>query len=129
MTVPSGEFFLFLGNSKSESATTRVRAGGGFYQVKRLNSSPENWRQIIDLVSSPNNQGTVATFTGNDYALMLSSSHAILTEQLLDTLVDRPHAIFVHAAVYLTPEQRAQTRSDAEPENRLHVDVHRRFDD
>lgn len=129
MSAQPGEFFLFLGNSDSESATTRVRAGGGFYQIKRLNSGPDNWQKIVELVSSPSNQGTVATLTGNDYALMVSSSHAAVAEQLLDALADRPHVIFVHSAVYLTPEQRAQTRFDAEPEERLHVDVHRRFDD
>jgi hypothetical protein len=122
------DFFLFLGSTNSESATTRLRASGGLYHKKLLNSRPENWRQIIGMVTSPHNQGTLVTLTGSDYGSMCTDEYEVVTRSLLDALVGCAHVIFVHEAVFLTDEQR--DASDSEHVDRANlVNVNPRFTD
>lgn len=122
------DFFLFLGSADSESATTRLRASGGRYHKKLLNSRPENWRQIIGMVTSPHNQGTLVTLTGYDYMSMCRDEYEAVTRDLLDALVGCAHVIFVHEAVFLTDEQR--DASDSEHVERANlVNVTPRFTD
>ena len=122
------DFFLFLGSTDSESATTRLRASGGFHHKKLLSSRPENWRQIIGMVTSPHNQGTLVTLTGSDYTSMCSREYEAVTRDLLDALVGCAHVIFVHEAVFLTDEQR--DASDSEHVERANlVNVTPRFTD
>lgn len=100
------DFFLFLGSTDSESATTRLRASGSVYRKKMLNSRPDNWRQIVDLIASANNRGTLVTLTSGDYETIQRTDYKDLASDLLDGLARIPHVIFVHEAVFLTAEQR-----------------------
>ena len=113
MVFDESDFFLFLGSADSESATTRLRAGGAFYRKKLLSSRPENWREITSMVTSPHNLGTLVMLTGADYSTICSDSHSTVAQSLLDALMNRPHVIFVHEAVFLTDQQ----RKDAEPQD------------
>lgn len=111
MAFDESDFFLFLGSADSESATTRLRASGAYYRKKLLNSRPENWVEITSMVTSPRNLGTLVKLTGTDYNTICRDTHAAVAKLLLDAFVGRPHAIFVHEAVFLTDQQ----RKDAEP--------------
>lgn len=128
MPADSRAFFLFLGSTDSESATTRLRASGSVYRKKMLNSLPQNWRQIVDLIHSPQNQGTLVTLTSGDYGSIQSPEYRDLAKELLDGLARIPHVIFIHEAVFLTPEQRKAAESEHIDRAAL-VDVTLRFDD
>ena len=93
-----------------------------------LNSRPDNWRQIVDLIASPHNQGTLVTLTSGDYQAIQSPEYKDVASDLLDGLERIPHVIFVHEAVFLTAEQREA--ADGEHIDRAAlVDVTPRFDD
>ncbi|MGB3762516.1 MAG: hypothetical protein WA966_04775 [Ornithinimicrobium sp.] len=128
MAAEPDDFFLFLGSTDSESATTRLRASGAVYRKKMLNSRPDNWRQIVDLLASPHNQGTLVTLTSGDYGRIRSDAYKDVAEDLLDGLAKIPHVIFVHEAVFLTGEQREAAEGEYVDRAAL-VDVTLRFDD
>jgi hypothetical protein len=93
-----------------------------------LNSRPDNWRQIVDLIASPHNQGTLVTLTSGDYRTIKSREYNDVAYDVLDGLARIPHVIFVHEAVFLTAEQREA--ADGEHIDRAAlVDVTPRFDD
>src|SRR5690349_3016739 len=107
MTSNPDDYFLFIGSADSESATTRLRASGAIYRKKLLNSRPENWVEIVDLITSPHNRGTLVVLSANTYAQNCTASYEPVARHLLDSLVGRPHVIFVHEEVFLSEEQRA----------------------
>lgn len=106
MAAEPQDFFLFLGATDSESATTRLRASGVIYRKKMLKSRPDNWKQIVELIVSPQNRGTLVTLTSGDYDSIQSPNYQVVAQSLLDGLAKIPHVIFIHEAVFLTPEQR-----------------------
>lgn len=106
MTSDVADYFLFVGSADSESATTRLRAGGVVYRKKLLNSKPENWTRIVDLIGAPHCRGILVVLTGRDYEAMCRPEYHALARELLDALVARPHILLVHEAVFLTDEQR-----------------------
>ncbi|WBL19134.1 hypothetical protein [Citricoccus sp. NR2] len=128
MAAEPRDFFLFLGATDSESATTRLRASGAIYRKKMLNSRPDNWRKIVDLVVSPQNRGTLVTLTSGDYDSIHDPNYQVVAQDLLDGLAKIPHVIFVHEAVFLTPEQRKAAEGGHIDRSTL-VDITPRFDD
>lgn len=106
MTEDEPEYFLFIGSADSESATTRLRASGARYHKKMLSSGPENWSKIVTLVSSPDCRGVLVVLRGNDYKAMIRPEYEESAWALFDALVNRPHIILVHEAIFLTEEQR-----------------------
>ena len=122
------EYFLFVGSADSESATTRLRASGAVYRKKLLNSRPDNWAKIVELASSPNNRATLVALSKQSYSQLRSPAYADVGRRLLDALVDRPHIIFVHEAVYLSEEQRSAAEHEY-VDRATFVDVTPRFTD
>lgn len=97
------------------------------YRKKLLSSKPENWTEIATLIKAPQNIGTLLVLTGHDYDTICSPPYREVARDLLDSLVGRPHVIFVHEAVFLTPEQRRSQASETVERASL-VDVNPRFD-
>lgn len=122
------DYFLFVGTADTESATTKLRANGAIYRKKLLNSKPENWVEIVSMVSSPLNRGTLIVLNGSDYATICSSDYEEVARALLNALVGRPHVIFIHEAVFLTDDQRAAAEGEHVDRANL-VDVNPRFTD
>lgn len=106
MRVPPEQFFLFLGATDSESATSRLRTDGRVYRKKMLQSRPANWRQILDLLRASTLQGVLATLTGTDYERILTPDYAPLSRELLDAIAAVPHIVFIHEAVFLSDNER-----------------------
>ena len=119
MRVPAEQFYLFLGATDSESATSRLRADGAIYHKKLLQSKLENWQQILNLLRAPTLQGVLATFTGSDYERMLSPEYETVGTELLDAIAAVPHVVFVHEAVFFSDEERPSDQGDLgdEPEH------------
>lgn len=128
MATETVDFFLFLGPTDSESATTRLRAHGAIYRKKLLRSKPDNWREIIDLVVSPHNRGTVVALGRGDYEAICTNAYEDVARELLDAFVGRPHVIFVHESVFLTDAQR-EAADSRHLERRHLVNVTPRFTD
>lgn len=124
---PEG-YFLFVGAADSESATTRLRAGGAVYRKKLLFSNPDNWLKIVDLIEDAGNLGTLMVLSSYDYGQICSDDYQDAARKLLDALVGRPHIIFVHEAVFLTQEQRAAAEGEYVARTSL-VEVNPRFND
>ena len=114
MRVPVEQFYLFLGATDSESATSRFRTDGVDYHKKMLQSKPENWQKIVDLLRATSLQGVLATFTGSDYELMVSPVYERVSRELLDGLAAVPHVVFVHEAVFFSDEERPSVQDDPE---------------
>lgn len=96
---PLSPFFLFIGSTAAESATSSLKAAKTRYQQKRLESGPENWKQIISLIRDPDLIGVVGKFTSQNFSLFVSGEYHELAESLLKHLKETQHVIFVHEAV------------------------------
>jgi hypothetical protein len=93
-------FFLFLGDSDREGATSKLKAAGWEYKKKRLESRLENWASIFDHLQAENLSGVLAKLNNTTYELMASPEYAAVTEQLFSTLQHLPHIIFVHESFF-----------------------------
>ncbi|MGB3592956.1 MAG: hypothetical protein WA994_02180 [Ornithinimicrobium sp.] len=111
MTNELQDYFLFIGSTDTEAATTRLRAAGALYRKKMLNSRPENWVKIVALAASSKNRGTLVVLTGSDYQKICDSTYTEVAVALLNSLAKRPHIILVHEAVFLTDEQRSASEA------------------
>lgn len=107
MTTDEPDYFLFVGAADSESATTQLRSSGASYAKKLLSSKPENWATIVAMITSSHCRGALVVLRGNDYEAMCTPTYEEPARALLDALVDRPHVVLVHEAVFLTNDQRA----------------------
>ncbi|EMD9440939.1 hypothetical protein [Burkholderia cepacia] len=100
-------FFLFLGESDREGATSKLKAAGLEYKKKRLESSLENWDSIFDLLRAENLSGVLAKLNNTTYELMARAEYAEATERLFSTLEHLPHIIFVHESFFTGVSDRA----------------------
>ncbi|MFC8409959.1 hypothetical protein [Arthrobacter sp. NPDC057259] len=107
MTTDEPDYFLFIGDADSESATTKLRSSGVLYHQKLLSSKPENWARIVTMVTSPHCRGAVVVLRRNDYESMCKPEYEEASRALLDALSHRSHVVLVHEAVFLTDAQRA----------------------
>jgi hypothetical protein len=109
MTSPNEEFFLIIGGANSESTTSRITAEGLHYQRKLLNSRPENWQTIVELLADPRLKAVIMVLTGNDYDRMLRKGYLTIGEEMLDSLLKVPHVVFVHEQVFFTEHERSNS--------------------
>lgn len=120
--VPTGPFYLFLGATDTESATSRLRAEGAEFHRKLLRSGPENWRQIIHLVQAPALQGVLMALTSSDYGSLLQSRYKGVGSELLDAIAAVPHVVFVHEAVFFSEEERPSSSAQVTDDTDAEVD-------
>jgi hypothetical protein len=121
MTTDEPDYFLFIGDVDSESATTKLRSSGALYLKKLLSSKPENWARIVTMITSPHCRGALVVLRRNDYEAMCRPEYEEAARALLDALADRSHVVLVHEAVFLTDEQRAANDVPADEHAREHV--------
>lgn len=98
MTSPNS-FLLAIGSALSETSTSKLTTSGTRYEVKSLNSKPENWTSIVSLLGNPNLIGAIVKFTGKDYERLMNPAYSRVADSLLDQLVNVPHLVLVHEAV------------------------------
>lgn len=128
MDTDEPDYFLFVGNIDSESATTKLRSSGVPYLKKLLSSKPENWDTIVAMITSPHCRGALVVLRRSDYEAMNQPEYEEPSRALLDALATRSHIILIHEAVFLTDEQRAA--NDAQLlEYEVEIDMNLRFSD
>ena len=93
-------FFLFLGESDREGATSKLKAAGWEYKKKRLESRLENWESIFEYLRAENLAGVLAKLNNTTYQLMARPEYAEATGRLFSTLQHLPHIIFVHESFF-----------------------------
>ncbi|WP_350005462.1 hypothetical protein [Pseudarthrobacter sp. WHRI 8279] len=121
MTTDEPDYFLFIGDVDSESATTKLRSSGATYLKKLLSSKPENWARIVTMITSPHCRGVLVVLRRNDYEAMCRPEYEEESKALLDALAGRSHVVLVHEAVFLTDKQRAANDVPADERARENV--------
>lgn len=128
MTTDEPDYFLFVGDIDSESATTKLRSSGVFYLKKLLSSKPDNWTTIAAMITSPHCRGALVVLRRSYYEAICQPEYEEAARALLDALVDRSHVVLVHEAVFLTDDQRAA--NDVPPvERAMKIDVYHALSD
>lgn len=122
MATSSDDFFLLIG-ANFESTTSRLSANNIRYRVKLLNSGPDNWQSIIELLSSPGVRGAIVVLTAPDYERLDDEWYESVSGKLLDAIGGIPHVIFVHESVFFfdherTPSPLDKTRSEEREQER-----------
>lgn len=74
MKTESIPFFLFLGGSDHEGATSKLKAAGCEYKKKFLESRLENWESIFEYLRAENLYGVLVKLINTTYELMASWS-------------------------------------------------------
>lgn len=92
--------FLFLSNSDSETAKSRLSVSGVPYIKKILESGPDNWKKIVDIINDENLLGVLVKLSNSTMELMLHSAYAEVCDDLLSRIRFLPHIIFVHSSFF-----------------------------
>ncbi len=114
-------FFLFLGDSDREGATSKLQAAGWEYRKKRLESSTENWQTIFNIIKEENPIGILAKFTSQTYKVMIQPQHAAVVKTLFSLMRDRSHVIFIHESVFSGKVEKVAIDDDAEDDKYFHT--------
>lgn len=108
---------LGIGGILTESVTSKIKASGGRYVHKLLNSTPENWRRINVLLEDQGTLGALAKVHAGDYRRLLQPKYEEAAAELLAGLGQIPHLVLVHEAVFGTPPPPSETAADVEDDS------------
>lgn len=114
-------FFLFLGDSDSEAATSKLQAAGWRYKKKRLDSSTENWQTIIEIVRKENPVGILAKLTPRTYRIVIDPHYARSVKELFSEMQGRSHVIFIHESLFSGKADLTGTTDAANTDKGMHL--------
>jgi hypothetical protein len=97
--VSGDRYFVIIGNSAPEGAVSKLKTTGVYYEHKKLESSPENWQRIIDLVDRAECSGVVAKLTTSSLMIACSEGHVTVAENLFAAIASKPHVVYMHQQV------------------------------
>lgn len=97
--MTSTPFFLFIGTSDEPAVTTKLKATETDYRRKMLESRPENWQRIIEILRDPDLAGVLVKLTAKTCELLTNSDYADLTPELVQAIATVPNIVFIHEAV------------------------------
>lgn len=123
MTEPTQRYFLFIGTSNTETAVSKLKASGIYYRQKKMESRPENWELIVEILKDSNLAGVVGKLTAQVYRMIVQPSYEGIAVRLFQALARKPHVLFVHEAVL------AGDSSPAEPPLNDHSEYDDEYDD
>ncbi|TYB98392.1 hypothetical protein FXF53_17985 [Micromonospora sp. WP24] len=92
-------FFLFLGSSDREAAVSKLKTSGVPYRKKMLESRPENWQAISQIMRDPALKGVVGKITGYVYGLIARPEYREPAREVFEALSRVPYVLFVHESV------------------------------
>ncbi|MFD5013748.1 hypothetical protein [Streptomyces chartreusis] len=67
--------FLLIGSQRGDSVTVKLKALGIPCKIKLLESSPENWRTILDILESGSIRAVIARLSGQAFYCLSSCYH------------------------------------------------------
>ena len=110
---PQPKKFLFLSDSDSDAARSRLAVAGVPYVKKRLESGPANWQTIVDIFSEERLVGVLVKLSNVTMERMLNRPYAEVCDQLLMQIGHIPHIVFVHSSFFgLSLEQSAGNKDE-----------------
>ena len=113
-------FVLMLDNTSPNSATARIKASGGRYIRKRLQSKPDNWEKIQSLLTSPDLICVIGKLNTAVFNQLVSDQYSQVALPLLDSLSKVPHLLFAHESVLTGIVSPTQDEDQVEPVDDLY---------
>ncbi len=95
--------FLFLSDSNSESATSRLAVAGIPYRKKKLESGSANWESISAIIDEEDIVAVLVKLTTHTMRAMVSSGYLSAANGLLRRIAELPNIVFVHASFFDLP--------------------------
>ncbi|MCW0378978.1 hypothetical protein NB697_001824 [Xanthomonas sacchari] len=92
-------FFLFLGDTDRDGATSKLKATGVEYRKKRLESKVENWVLILEIMESSDLIGTLGKLTNTTYELLSRPEYSEIVAKLLERMKHTPYILFAHESL------------------------------
>jgi hypothetical protein len=88
--------FLLIGDQRGDSASAKLKALGVPYKVKLLESTPDNWRTILEVLESGNVRAVIARLSGGAFQRISQPPYAELAEAIFARIGGLPHIAFAH---------------------------------
>ncbi len=101
---------LLINAINHEGVVSSLRTAGKTYAQKMLQSRPSNWREILNLVKSPNIKVVLAKFTPESYKFFAKAEYKDIGLSLLEEISKKPHRIFIYE--YLLDPEGNDTESE-----------------
>ena len=93
--------FLLIGNFAIRGgAIERLKATGADYRSKRLESKPENWDTIINLIGDGDADAVLMLLNRAAYEALASPTYSNVGTRLLKRVREVAHIVFVHEALF-----------------------------
>jgi hypothetical protein len=115
---PVVPFVLFIGSLLPDAAVSRLKASDVFYRQKKLESSPENWDAIIDLLRDENLIAVVAKFTKDTFERIVLRGYEEKARELCAAMTKVSHILFIHETL-LAPDPPDTEPADGDSEDLL----------
>lgn len=110
-THSTNKKFVFISDSDRESATSRLRVSGIPYIKKRLESNPENWEKIVEILRSEPLLGILLKLSNQTLMRMTHPRYRTVCSELLTEVSRHPHIGFVHSSFFGLPLDSRPTAS------------------
>lgn len=115
-TEPPARPFLFLSDSNSEAATSRLAVAGIPYRKKRLESGTANWDAINAIIDEENVVAVLVKLTTHTMRAIIHPGYASVADGLLRRISKLPNLVFVHASFLDLPITTATSEDEDEDE-------------
>jgi len=92
--------FLFLSDSDSDAAKSRLAVAGIPYIKKRLESGSANWEKIVDIIDEEELIGILVKLSNTTMERILHPEYSEVHAELLTRIKNTPHIIFVHSSFF-----------------------------
>ena len=92
--------FLFLSDSDSDAARSRLAVAGIPYIKKRLESGSANWEKIVQIIDHEELIGALVKLSNTTMERMLHPEYSEVHHALLTRLAQIPHIVFVHSSFF-----------------------------
>ncbi|MEL4318722.1 hypothetical protein WJX64_06900 [Leifsonia sp. YIM 134122] len=102
MTTNPG-FYLGVGRVMTESVTSKIKTAGSSFVIRMLNSRPENWERIAEVVERDDLTGAIVKLTANDFRRIASDKYGEAADALFGALSKKRHLLLVHEEI-VTPQ-------------------------
>lgn len=90
--------FLFISDSDSDAARSRLAVAGIPYIKKRLESGSANWQQIIGILEDESLIGVLVKLSNGSMERMLLPEYDEVHDKLLSKISALSHIVFVHSS-------------------------------
>lgn len=103
--------YLIIGGITSP-VVTKILTADKTYDRKLLESKPDNWQKIIELLEEPTLSAVILTLTAKNYEQIDSEEYALVASKMLEKVSAVPNLVLIHEAVL--GGARSMAKSDEE---------------